>query len=187
MKLHAVTEDRFPQLLTVHRNDAVKVMKDELLKAQCVLDTFSDIVGGKGNAGSDSLLDLIVVTFLKSKQKQLLSDYGLAPSKNSVALRNSLRQQQTKENSKEQPALPEISAVKSKLTESDCAAAVDKLVQLVPSSQEVVLESLTVSNLKMLLRHNKQPIGSDSKAQKILRLLDFMAKQRAAENRLEST
>ena len=186
VNLHTVTGDRFAQLLSVHRSNAVTVMKEELIEDQSIVSTFKNIVASKGYGGSEPLLDLLVVTFLKSKQKQLLSDYGLAPSKASVALRTSLRQQQGKQ-SKGQLTSPEVATMKAHLSQNDYAAAVEQLSQALPDRQESMLDSLTVGNLKALLRHCKQPVGSDTKAQKILRLLDIMAKSKAGESTLLAT
>eukprot|EP00117_Sycon_ciliatum_P000498 scpid23683/ scgid3934/ len=93
-QLNLITHSQFPSMLNTHKQHAVSAMQEHLEANLLIRQLFNDIVQDKNR--SYDFLKLVIRYFMKSKQKQLLKQYGLSPANQSIALRTGLRQHEKK-------------------------------------------------------------------------------------------
>ena len=124
-QMHELTESSFHALLAKERSTALPLLKANLLADQGICKQFHRLT----NTDDKSMLVAIIDMFVKSKQKQMLRRFNLAPRKSSQALRASVK--------------PGSNAA-SKTANPDSAS---------------ILTTGTVKQLKDALRSNGLPVG----------------------------
>lgn len=166
-QLHIKAQEIFPTLLKTSKSRASKRMKDHLQEDTSVLSAFHAVVTEHPCATEEnckSLLEGILAKFVKSKQKQLLSEYGMAPAKSSLALQSSIsKAQQPKPKDQSQEQQPQKTANMTKIRHSieqgRCEEAIQLLLELEETKRNRILKGLTMLHLKALLRSLDIPVA----------------------------
>ena len=157
--LHAVVESKFKPLLITQKKLALTQVREQLNKDTDLLRGFSDTLASFGHhqlSGTEEFFSMTVKQFLKSKQKQMIRDCKLAPSKTSTALRAGLR---TKPAGKESDtrSKPASSGLQEQIASKNVEGVHAELAKISTNDMTLTCKEMTVTQLKAALKLLNKP------------------------------